>query len=61
VIQRALEFIAFLFDHLAKHLVSSIKDFKENFMQQCLERLYTSTSYQKYLKIIGNILDESEK
>jgi hypothetical protein len=36
VVQSALEFIGFLFDHLAKTLASSVKEFKENFLQQCL-------------------------
>lgn len=42
VIECALNFISFLFNHLTPTLAGSIGEFKDNFLQQCLERLYKS-------------------
>lgn len=61
VVESALNFISFLFSHLAPSLAGSVGEFKDNFLQQCLERLYKSENPSKYLQIVKSILDESEK
>ena len=59
VIESALTFISFLFNHLAPSLTESLVHFKDNFLQQCLEKLYKSDKPSKYLQIVRSILDES--
>lgn len=62
VTQLGLEFIGFLFDHLSPELAPSVLTFRATFLENCLSKLYESTSNQeKYLRIIEGLLDESEK
>lgn len=62
VTQVALEFIGFLFDHLSPELSASVLTFRTDFLEKCLNQLYSATSNQeKYLRIIEGLLDESEK
>ena len=59
VTQLTLEFIGYLFDHLAPELTESIPAFRNTFLESCLNRLYSApvASQEKYLRIVEGLLD----